>query len=189
MSESDDVLSAIPDDVWISWQEASADPLHPFRTLVLATLDGGEPRLRTVILREADPAEARLTLHTDLRSGKVGHIEGQPRIELLFYDRTERIQVRVQGDAEVVREDPRVDAAWQSLVPEQRLNYLSRIRPGGALPGANPETDDETTARARFGLVDIRAEGLDWLRLGRAGSRRAVFTRTRGAWNGTWVAP
>ncbi|MGY6410125.1 MAG: hypothetical protein ACXIUV_03735 [Alkalilacustris sp.] len=49
---------------------------HP--TLATVAADGA-PQLRTVVLRAADRAQARLHVHTDLRSAKVGDLRAEPR--------------------------------------------------------------------------------------------------------------
>ena len=80
----------------------SAD--HPFRLFTLATVGPDRyPHARTVVLRGFDPVERSVSFYTDCRSPKVRHMAGEPRVALLFYDPTARLQLRIPASARLHR--------------------------------------------------------------------------------------
>ena len=62
-------------DVWSCLREGAKRGVHPFHTPVLATINGGDPDLRTVVLRQAVEKQRLLLCHTDVRSPKFFALE------------------------------------------------------------------------------------------------------------------
>lgn len=167
--------------------QAIADPADPFRTPVLATIGAdGAPAVRHVVLREAVASNARLTAWTDARSQKCAEIAGDGRVSWLFWDPTRRLQARLSGRAEVVRQGPRCEATWSGISTTRRREYLAIVAPGAIL-GAN---DPDRAAAPAFALIDSWVDSADLLQLDRLGHRRARLSRTSdGDWFGDWVEP
>jgi hypothetical protein len=166
----------------------------------MGTADGD---LRVLVLRAFHGENWQFRFHTDSRSPKVGMIEAQPSIGLLFYDKDVKVQIRVRGTATVHRDDALADAAWAESTNFARRCYLAVDGPGSASPrptsglpphieGEQPSDDDLRPARSNFAIIMVRALRLDWLYLANSGHRRAVFERgeTDGTdWQGRWVIP
>src|SRR3546814_287893 len=120
---SSDVCSA--DLCWHLLRDGAADPQHDFHLAAMATAHAGFGcTLRTVVLRGVDPAARELRFYTDLRSRKIGEMESDPRIALLFHALSEDTQLRVQAEATIHRHDTVADAAWHALTPRGRRDYL-----------------------------------------------------------------
>ena len=66
----------------------------------LATADGDEPRVRTMMLYQAD--ETGITFHTGPFKEVYRQIIRNPNVQLCFYDPARGLQVRVRGALEMV---------------------------------------------------------------------------------------
>jgi hypothetical protein len=161
----------------------SAD--HPLRLLTVATVGPDRyPHARTVILRGFDPVVRSVQFYTDCRSTKVRHMVGEPRVALLFYDPTARLQVRIPVVARLHHEDEDARAAWLACPPDHRALYRGDSAPGTGLdpdapvrvatPPAEGEEDDD--AFSRFVVVVCHFDALDVTELHPDGHRRVKLT-------------
>lgn len=190
-----DDLAAFRAEAWRQLAEGAERGRSPFHTPALATVDGeGRPRLRTVVLREADAAAGTLRFHCDARSDKAREIEAGSGAALHVYDAGTKLQVRIEGRARLHRDDAVAEAAWTGSRAMSRVCYGVDPAPGTPLAqgGAYTMPDEDPDARLgreNFCAVVVRAERLDLLYLDRRGHRRAVFLREEEGWRGDWVAP
>ncbi len=171
---------------------AAADPRSPWRLPVLATArTDASPGARIVVLRSCLRDPLRLDVFTDERSPKAGEISAEPRVALVFWDKGASLQLRLEGTAELLTGGPDHGAARQRLSGYEGADYARRAIPGAPLGAPDAGEDRLADALAHFALVRIEAERLDWLDLGRAGHRRAEFTRATGtgAWTASWLVP
>ena len=201
-SEDEPRLTAVLAECWHLLSDGAADPQHDFHTTALATTHAGLGcTLRTVVLRKVDPEARELSFYTDLRSRKIGEIEHDPRVGLLFNSMSDDTQIRVQAEAEIHHRDAVAEDAWQTLAPHRRRDYLVSGPRGlpwawatSGLP-AELESRDLTPAeseagRHNFAVVVCHVRQMDWLFLTPYGHRRANF-----AWNGddqlqtSWLVP
>lgn len=181
-------------ELWRLLAEGAALGRSGFHLPALATLGtDGAPRLRTVVLREADPETGTLRFHCDRRSDKAAEIGANPACALMAYDAAAKIQIRVEGRATLHADDAAAAAAWAGSRAMSRVCYGAEPAPGTALPAGGAYTvPDESAAaigRAHFAAVLVRAERLDFLYLDRRGHRRAAWRRDETGWQGTWLAP
>ncbi|MGY2049474.1 pyridoxamine 5'-phosphate oxidase family protein [Methylobacterium sp. JK268] len=191
---SDDLAACLA-EAWRRLEEGAAHRRGAFHTPTLATagLDGA-PRLRTVVLRGVDPALRSLRFHTDRRSDKAAEIAREPRVALHAYEPGAKIQVRIEGRAEIHGDGPVADEAWAAALPMSRICYGIDPGPGTPIPagGAYALPADEEAARdgrLQFRVVRVTVERLDFLYLAWEGHRRARFTWDEKGMRGTWVAP
>jgi pyridoxamine 5'-phosphate oxidase len=173
-----------------------ADRRSAFHHPTVATLgDDGRPRLRTVILRGCDVSSRVLRFHTDLRSEKVSEIRRDNRISLHFYDPGSKIQLRLEGTAEINTHNALADAAWAGSRVFSRQCYGIVPGPGTTIGNGQdfslPETTDTATAagRTNFCAVTVHVERLEWLYLASSGHRRALFRWDEGTFDARWLAP
>ena len=89
-------LNDLEQDCWSRLVTGAKKSGTPFHTPSIATLANGEVSLRTVVLRNTLPIERELRFHTDIRSPKWNELSINPSISALFYDASERIQLRVK---------------------------------------------------------------------------------------------
>jgi hypothetical protein len=194
----DEALSDALNTAWRLLVRAAADRRSPMHTPVVATIAGGAPDARVMVLRAADRAAAMLRFHTDARSPKCAAMEGAP-VMVLAYHPGEAIQLRIAGTARIDRDSPLVDAIWAQATPFARRCYLVEAAPGtrlaaagSGLPawveGRKPTVDELVPARDNFAVVQIDITRIDWLHLAQAGHARAVFCAHDG-WAGEWCVP
>jgi hypothetical protein len=150
----------------------------PFRTADLATHNPtGYPQVRALTLRAFDGEARCLTFFTDIRSPKLGQIEQDPRVSVVFYDPQERVQVRVDGTAQIENQTQAAREAWARVPEPSRKNYSAGNAPGSVLESINNLTGDPSTdGFENFALLKVNILALEWLYLHREGNRRAVFT-------------
>ncbi|MCJ2071225.1 pyridoxamine 5'-phosphate oxidase family protein [Methylobacterium sp. J-030] len=190
-----DDLDASFAELWRLLAEGAALGRSGFHLPALATLGAdGAPRLRTVVVRAADPEAGSLRFHCDRRSDKAAEIAANPACALMAYDAAAKIQIRVEGRAALHADDAVAEAAWAGSRAMSRVCYGAEPAPGTALPAGDAYTlPDEaaagTAGRPHFAAVLVRAERLDFLYLDRRGHRRAAWHRNGSGWQGTWLAP
>jgi pyridoxine/pyridoxamine 5'-phosphate oxidase len=196
-------LPGVLDAIWTELEGATKDRRHGFHVPAIATIGrDGAPRARCVVLRRVLRDACELHFHTDLRSAKVLEIAANPRVAWLLYDAGRRLQLRIEAEAVVLREGPRVDDAWARSALSSRRCYLAPHAPGevaeewlanipAELTARVPDEAESAAGRVQFGLVVTRAVSVEWLFLASEGHRRARFVAgaDRASWIAHWLAP
>lgn len=185
-------------EIWNELKAGLRTRGHPFRTASLATVadapDGSmRPELRTVVVRELDSDAWQLVFHTDRRSPKVSQLIAHPGVSLLFYDVTDRLQLRLRGEAQVHLDDELARNRWEQSPPQSRECYLSPIAPSTALTaGGNLPAPTDGGAEGGFGnfaAVSIDIESLEALFLDHRGHERREWIREAGELRRRELAP
>ncbi|MDV4158509.1 pyridoxamine 5'-phosphate oxidase family protein [Rhizobium brockwellii] len=187
-------LAEVDASAWAELESAAADPQSAFRYLNLCSVDAdGRPQARMVVLRRVDVARRVLEIHTDVRSPKWQEISANPLVTLLGFGPQPRLQLRLQGSAELHGSASEcATEAWSLLPGSTRSTYMGG--PPGDDIGEQPASEAAVTdadGRAFFGVLIFRAETLDWFQLRHADNRRAVFAYDKlGALaSSRWVNP
>jgi 3-hydroxyisobutyrate dehydrogenase len=191
-------LSDLEKDCWLRLIEGAKKSRSPFHTPGVGTLKNGEVSLRTVVLRKANSTEKSLHFHTDIRSMKWEELNINPTISALFYDATERIQLRIKGKAVLHHQDQLTNEAWQKTSLSSRRCYLSVSSPSSfsdiptsglteAVEQENFNKVESEVGLLNFGIVSIKVQSMDWLWLNHAGHRRAYFDYIKGT--NHWMIP
>ena len=166
---NDPTLETILDDAWQLLAAGVTDPQHGCHWPVLASIAAdGAPDARIVVLRAADRPRRELQVHSDAHAGKLAQLARDPRTCLVLHDGPARTQLRVHGRTRLHHGDPVATLAWQALPARSRALY------------AGP---------ARFALLVISMEHLDWLLIDPAGHRRAGFEWTGDSLSARWLVP
>ena len=176
---------------------AAKDRKSPMHVPAVVTSDVDA---RGMVLREFDGAAWSLRFHTDTRAPKVAAIETDPRMAVLFYDKGAKIQIRVRGMGEVLRDEPVTQAAWDNGTNFARRCYMGdgpgapSDAPTSGLPaemeGVEPTDEQLVPARDNFAVLRVTLTDCDWLYLAHTGHVRAQFSRgDEGVWKGRWVSP
>lgn len=164
-------------EAWKLLTRGVADRRSAFHTPAIVTLGlDGAPRVRTVVLRAAEPSARLLRFHTDARSGKVAEIARDPRVGVHVYDARSKIQVRLDG---VARVHPwpaqRAQAAWDASRPQSRSCYAQALAPAAAIATPHEGEAREGEGVENFNIVEVEVTAIEWLYLFHAGHRRARF--------------
>ena len=81
--------------------DAVSNRSSPFRIPVFVCAHQDEIDGRIVVLRKSDRSNNYLQFHTDLRSPKVEILKQNNKASLLFYDKEEKIQLRIKVNCEI----------------------------------------------------------------------------------------
>ena len=191
-----DSLDDVHSDLKARLSRAASDRRQAMHVPVVVTSDVDA---RTMVLREFDPDNWTLRFHTDKRAPKVAAIEADPRMAVLFYDKAEKVQIRVRGVGNVLTDQPITDTAWKASTNFARRCYLgdgpgtASEGPTSGLPsqfeGREPSDEQLIPARENFAVLLVQLAELDWFYLAHSGHSRAQFTLVDGEWQGRWVSP
>ena len=146
-------------------KEAATGNSHPFRYVILGTVDlNGTPHQRTVVLRDFDEGSL-FTIYTDSRSGKVSQIEKNDAVSLLFYHDTNRLQLRVAGNASIIRSGNEHARRWKNVGSKHAHSYTSLIPPGDEIDDPETAFNWDTDSSENFCILKIRAKSMEFLQL------------------------
>lgn len=191
-----DDLEAVRRDWLGRLARGARDRKCPMHAPVVVT---GSVDARIMVLRAFDQGSACLRFHTDARSPKVAEIAADPRMAVLFYDKSAKIQIRVRGTGRIENDGPVADAAWAACTNFARRCYLGHgpgmlaNGPTSGLPaefeGLEPDDEQLIPARPNFAVLLVDIAEIDWLYLAHTGHVRAQFVRDGEGWAGRWVSP
>ena len=174
MAERLDSLAAVEAAVWQELARCVADKAHPWRTPVLATVDGDAADARTVVLREVDARARQLLVYTDERSGKVRQLLHHPHGTLVMWSPALGWQLRCRVRLSLEMSGLAASSRWARIrLSPAAQDYLSPLPPGTPLQGS--AAAPAALTRDYFAVVDAMVESLDWLELHADGHRRAIF--------------
>jgi pyridoxamine 5'-phosphate oxidase len=185
------------DAAWAMLKEATINRRKPCHLANIATIGlNGSPKVRTVVLRDADVVNRTIRFHTDARSHKVDELAANPNVEAHFYDQPANIQIRLSGKAIVETTDqPTARQAWGEAKSMSKVCYRLDAGPGSPLEAGDeygylPYMKDETDpGEVQFRTVTIKVDSLEVVVLKLNANRRAVFDMAGGTVEGRWVVP
>lgn len=183
--------------IWDCLAVAARESDYAFNAMQASTIGlDGAPNVRTVALRRISERENLIGFHTDLRSPKVAELDREPRIALAGLDPARKLQIRVFGEASVIREGrARVDA-WKASRDHDLIQYRTLLAPGTPIAqprdafGEKGDVPGPDEGLAHFCVVEVRPVSIDWLDLSEADNpKRARFIRYGDEWIRRWIAP
>jgi pyridoxamine 5'-phosphate oxidase len=186
-------LDGLLSSIWARLRQGALERRDTWHAAALATVNNGQPALRTVVLRAADPAARTLLFFSDARANKIQQLMQRPRVEWLFYDPADRVQLRAQAKAVVHQDDPVAEATWSAKPDLNYLHYLSPLPPGTGLPAFLPVEDtlaqEQEIAYRNFAVVVTTVDRFDWLGLDETSHRRASFQWDGDHFDPRWMVP
>mgnify|MGYP001212371345 FL=1 len=191
-------LEEIQNKYWSMLDDAVTNRASPFRIPVFMCAHQDEIDGRIVVLRKSDRENNLLQFHTDLRSPKVEILKKNNKASLLFYDKEEKIQLRVKVDCEINNQNPTTEESWKKTQHISRRCYLTDNPPGTT--SENPtsgmisklEDFDYTMEQSEegyknFTVIKCNIKSIEWLYLAAKGHRRAIFDLETN--KNTWLVP
>ena len=85
---------------------------------------------RIVVLRGINKKEMKIWFHTDIRSHKIKDLKSNSIASLLFYDKTEKVQLRIAGKVKVNYQNQITEKSWKKTAHMSRQCYLGKNAPG-----------------------------------------------------------
>ena len=179
-------LAEIQNKYWSMLEDAVTNRSSPFRIPVFMCSNNDEIDGRIVVLRKSVRENNLLQFHTDLRSPKVNILKNNNNASLLFYDKEEKIQLRVKVECEINNQNSVTGASWKKTQHISRRCYLTDSPPGTI--SENPtsgmisklEDFDYTMEQSEdgyknFTVIKCYIKSIEWLYLAAKGHRRAKF--------------
>jgi pyridoxamine 5'-phosphate oxidase len=179
-------LAEIQNKYWSMLDDAVTNRGSPFRIPVLMCAHQDEIDGRIVVLRKSDRENNLLQFHTDFRSPKVGILKKNNKASLLFYDKEEKIQLRIKVECEINNQNSTTEESWKKTQHISRRCYLTDSPPGTS--SDNPtsgmiselEDFDYTMEQSEegyknFAVIKCKIKSIEWLYLAAKGHRRAKF--------------
>jgi len=172
-------LQMIERSCWRELANAAGDRHHPWRLLVLATVDGDSADARTVVLRDADAAQRQVIFYSDARSPKVAQMRAHPLATLVGWWPAQGWQLRLRVQLAVETSGLDVSSRWARVkLSTSAQDYLAALPPGTPVDRFQPERG----SREHFAVVRAAVLAIDWLELHTDGHRRARLAGDASVW-------
>ena len=172
--------------IWSMLNNGVTDRSSQFRLPVF--ICGGQNDFdgRIVVLRKSDETNNLLQFHSDIRSDKIEKLKKNKNAVMLFYDKKEKIQLRIKVECTVHHDNETTKESWSKTGHISRKCYLVDNGPGTISPsptsGLKPEFDNfEFTLEQseegykNFTVIQCKIKSFEWLYLAAQGHRRAKF--------------
>ena len=184
--------------IWSMLDDAVTNRSSQFRIPVFICGDQSDFDGRIVVLRKSDQTNKMLQFHSDIRSDKIPKLKNNKNASMLFYDKEEKIQVRLKVECIINHDNEVTEEAWKKTGHISRKCYLVDNGPGteSATPtsGLKPELDNfEFTMEQseegykNFTVIQCKIKSIEWLYLAAKGHRRARFDLEKNKEN--WLVP
>ena len=172
--------------IWSMLDDAVTNRSSQFRIPVFVCGDQKDFDGRIVVLRKSDQSNNLVQFHSDIRSNKIIKLKNNKNASMLFYDKEEKIQVRLKVECIINHSNEITKESWSKTGHISRKCYLVENGPGSESPaptsGLKPELDNfEFTMEQseegykNFTVIQCKIKTIEWLYLAAKGHRRARF--------------
>ena len=155
---------------------------------------------RIVVLRGIDKEQKKIWFHSDIRSNKVKIIKVKSEATLLFYDKAEKIQLRISGFTKINYKNDLTKKSWKKTAHMSRQCYLGDKAPGSnslePTSGLTSEVDnlkytieESEIGYENFCVIETYIKSIEWLYLAAKGHRRAYFNLNKKELEKKWLIP
>ena len=191
-------LGEIQNKYWAMLDDAVINRSSPFRIPVFICAHQDEVDGRIVVLRKSDRKNNLLQFHTDFRSPKVDILQKNKKASLVFYDKEEKIQLRVKVECGVNNQNSIAEESWKKTRHISRRCYLTDSPPGTSSNSPTSgmisklEDFDYTKEQSEegyknFTVIRCKIKSIEWLYIAAKGHRRAKFDFESN--KDTWLIP
>ena len=155
---------------------------------------------RTVVLRGIDKKNKKLWFHSDIRSKKIKILKDNSKVSFLFYDKDEKIQLRIFGKTKINYKNDITEKSWKKTIHMSRQCYLGEKIPGSVsfVPnsGLTENIDnfkyswkESEIGYKNFCVIETYIKSIEWLYLAAKGHRRAYFNLDKKQLEKKWLIP
>jgi len=155
---------------------------------------------RIVVLRGVDEKEKKIWFHSDIRSNKVKKLKKNPEAKLLFYDKHEKVQLRITSKTKINYKNNITKKSWKKTAHLSRQCYLGLEAPG--TKAQNPtsgltekidnlkySSEESEAGYKNFCVIENYISSIEWLYLAAKGHRRALFDLKKNSVKKRWLIP
>ena len=172
--------------IWSMLDDAVTNRNSQFRIPVFVCGEQKDFDGRIVVLRKSDQSNNLLQFHSDIRSDKIPKLKNNNNASMLFYDKEEKIQIRLKVECIINHNNKITKESWKNTGHISRKCYLVDNGPGtvssNPTSGLKPELDNfEFTIEQseegykNFTVIQCKIKSIEWLYLAAKGHRRARF--------------
>ena len=172
----------------------------PFHIPVFICSGIGESDGRIVVLRGINEVEKKIWFNTDIRSNKIKILKLNPKGIFLFYDKSEKIQLRISVKIKINYKNDITKSSWGKTAHMSRQCYLGDKAPGTDITtGTSGLTEDidnykytieeSENGYKNFCVIECFLENIEWLYLAAKGHRRASFNLKNKLIEKKWLIP
>ena len=191
-------FTEIKKKIWSMLDNAFKDRSSPFRIPVFICGNQNDFDGRIVVLRKSDQQNKIVQFHSDIRSDKIEKLKKNSKAAMLFYDKEEKIQVRLKVECIVNYKNDITKESWVKTGHISRKCYLIDNKPGTEsdtpTSGLKPELDNfeftmehSEVGYKNFTVIQCKVKSIEWLYLSAKGHRRAKFDLESN--KDTWLVP
>ena len=191
-------FTEIKKKIWSMLDDAVTNRSSQFRIPTFICGHNNDIDGRIVVLRKADQQNNLVQFHSDIRSDKIELLKNNPNAALLFYDKDEKIQVRLKVNCIINYNNDITKNSWEKTQHISRKCYLVDNGPGteSDIPtsGLKPELDNFEYTKEQseegyknFTVIQCKIKSIEWLYLAAKGHRRAKFDLE--SKKDTWLVP
>tara|TARA_B110000881_G_C18479333_1_gene465645 strand:- start:407 stop:1006 length:600 start_codon:yes stop_codon:yes gene_type:complete len=184
--------------IWLLLDDAVTNRSSQFRIPTFICGDQSDFDGRIVVLRKSDQQNNLIQFHSDIRSDKIEKLKKNPKAAILFYDKEEKIQVRLKVECTINNNNNITKESWSKTQHISRKCYLVDNGPGSEsdvpTSGLKPELDNFEFTMAQseegyknFTVIQCKVKSIEWLYLAAKGHRRAKFDLETN--KDTWLVP
>tara|TARA_B110000027_G_scaffold113480_1_gene122564 strand:+ start:160 stop:759 length:600 start_codon:yes stop_codon:yes gene_type:complete len=177
-------LSEIKIKIWSMLNNAVKDRDSPFRIPVFICGIQNDFDGRIVVLRKSDQFNNLIQFHSDIRSDKVIKLKNNKNASMLFYDKEEKIQVRLKVECTINHDNEITKESWLKTGHMSRKCYLVDNGPGtesdkptsglkSKLNNFEFTMQQSEVGYKNFTVIQCKIKSIEWLYLAAKGHRRA----------------
>lgn len=184
-SDIDDIF----ENIWEALHEGVKNRFSDYHLFNLATRSNDHVECRTVVLRDVDKNKKIIIFHTNNLSNKINEIKKNKKVTALFYNKEEKVQLRIKGDANIYNKDKKCHNRWNLMSTQSKECYFQNIKPGTRIHApADVHVDRREELSPDFSVISIEIFSIDWLLLSSKGHKRLKFEKENN-FKGYWIAP
>ena len=172
----------------------------PFHIPVFISGDKEKFDGRIVVLRGVNELEKKIWFHSDIRSKKIKNLKINPEASLLFYDKNEKIQLRIFGLTKINFQHNLTQISWEKTAHMSRQCYLGNKAPGSdtsapssglteKIDNLKYSKEESEIGYKNFCVIETYIKSIEWLYLAAKGHRRAYFNLSKERLEKKWLIP
>ena len=195
-----DDLDQINFKIWQMITDGVVNRHSSFHIPVMINSSENNNNGRIVVLRNANSDQHTIRFHSDIRSPKVNNLKKNSKVFFIFYDKEEKIQLRVSGDAIINYKNNITKASWEKTAHMSRKCYLAAHAPGTVSEKPTSGVSDKVenlkytleeseSGYENFCVIETKIDSIEWLYLAAKGHRRAKFEYSKNSIKKNWLTP
>ena len=184
--------------IWSMLADAVTNRNSQFRIPVFVCGEQKDFDGRIVVLRKSDQSNNLLQFHSDIRSDKINKLKSNKNASMLFYDKEEKIQVRLKVECIINHENKITKESWSKTGHISRKCYLVGNGPGTEMDGPSSGLNEDIEKSGftmeesekgykNFTVIQCNIKSIEWLYLAAKGHRRIRFNLKNNKNN--WLVP